>query len=231
MAALRPNGMHHIAVATARMKDQIEYFTDVLGAKLVGFYWMHGTENAWHAFLELSASSTFALVYMPDVKDIPTTLGVTHSRTPGHPSAAGTLQHFAFNVDNEEQLLAMRDRIRSRGIVTLGPIDHGMCKSIYFAGLEGLNLEVSTSSEAIDPQVWIDQEVVDLAGITPEELARYKNPAEFVATDGPVPQAAYDPTKPHMSYPSDVYQAMLAMPDEQLSAMNDSSAPPANPAP
>jgi catechol 2,3-dioxygenase-like lactoylglutathione lyase family enzyme len=231
MAALRPNGMHHIAVTTARMKDQIEYFTDVLGAKLVGFYWMHGTEGAWHAFLELSASSTFALVYHPDVEKIPATLDVTHSRTPGHFCAPGTLQHFAFNVDNDEELLAMRDRIRSRGIPTFGPIDHGMCKSIYFAGLEGLNLEVSTSATAIDPKVWIEQEVVDLAGISPDELARYKNPVEFAAKDGPVPQPPFNPAKPHMAYPPEAYQAMLTMPDAQLSAMNDSSAPPAVPAP
>ncbi|SKB95246.1 VOC family protein [Sphingopyxis flava] len=230
MAALRPNGMHHIAVTTARMKDQIEYFTDVLGAKLVGFYWMHGTEGAWHAFLELSASSTFALVFHPDVAKIPATLDVTHSRTPGHFCAPGTLQHFAFNVDSDEDLLAMRDRIRSRGIPTFGPIDHGMCKSIYFAGLEGLNLEVSTSATAIDPKVWIEKEVVELAGISPEELERYVNPPAFVATDGPVPQPPFDPSKPHMAYPPEAYKAMLTMPDAQLSAMNDSSAPPAVPA-
>lgn len=231
MAALRPNGMHHIAVTTAKMKEQIEYFTDVLGARLVGFYWMHGTEGAWHAFLELSASSTFALVYHPDVAKIETALDVTHARTPGHFCAPGTLQHFAFNVDNEEDLLAMRDRIRSRGIPTFGPIDHGMCKSIYFAGLEGLNLEVSTSATAIDPKVWIEQEVVELAGISPEELERYRNPPAFVAEHGPVPQPGHDPQKPHMAYSPEAYEAMLAMPDAQLSAMNDSSAPPAAPAP
>jgi catechol 2,3-dioxygenase-like lactoylglutathione lyase family enzyme len=228
---LRPNGMHHIAIATADIKSQIEYFTDVLGARLVGFYWMHGTEGAWHAFLELSASSTVAFVYAPGVKDIPAELDVTHARTPGHLCAPGTLQHFAFNVDNDEQLLAMRDRIRSRGIAAFGPIDHGMCKSIYFAGLEGLNLEVSTSREAIDPQVWIDQEVVELAGISPEELARYKNPAPFAAEGARVAQPQWDPAKPHMSYPPPVYEAMLGMTDEQLSAANDYADPPANPAP
>lgn len=231
MAALRPNGMHHIAITTADIKSQIEYFSDVLGARLVGFYWMHGTEGKFHAFLELSASSTVALVYGPEIKDIPSTLDVTHARTPGHPCAPGTLQHFAFNVDNEDQLLAMRDRIRSRGIVVFGPIDHGMCKSIYFAGLEGLNLEVSTSKVAIDPQVWIDQEVVELAGISPEELTRYKNPVELDVPLGSVAQPAWDKSKPHMAYDPEVYAAMLAMGDAQLSGANDFAAPPANPAP
>jgi catechol 2,3-dioxygenase-like lactoylglutathione lyase family enzyme len=227
---LRPNGMHHIALSTAMMKQQIEYFSDVLGARLVGFYWMHGTEGAWHAFLELSPSSTVALVQMPQIADTPSTLDVTHARTPGHPCAPGTMQHFAFNVDNDEQLLAMRDRIRSRGIAAFGPVDHGMCKSIYFAGLEGLNLEVSTSREAIDPQVWIDQEVVELAGISPEELQRYKNPVAFAAKEA-VPQPGWDKAKPHMNFPPEMYQVMMGMTDEQLSAANSYAAPPANPAP
>lgn len=231
MTALHPNGMHHIALTTGDIKAQIEYFSDVLGAKLVGFYWMHGTEGKFHAFLELSPSSTVAFVYGAGIKDIPATLDVTHARTPGHDCAPGTMQHFALNVDSIDDLLAMRDRIRSRGIACFGPVDHGMCTSIYFAGLEGLNLEVSTSAEAINPQVWIDQEVVDLAGISAEELARYKNPAEFRAPLGSVAQPGLDPSKPQMAYDPEVYKVMLATPDEVLSASNDFAAPPANPAP
>lgn len=222
---LRPNGMHHIAICTADIKAQIEYFSDVLGARLVGFYWMHGTEGAWHAFLELSASSTVAFVFSPQVKDIPATLGVTHAQNPGFPTAAGTMQHLALNVDNDEDLLAMRDRIRSRGIPTFGPVDHGMCKSIYFAGLEGLCLEVSTSKVAIDQEIWIDPEVVQLAGISAEELARYKNPAPYNGPS-PVAQPKHDPTKPHMIYPKEVYDMMLGMSDAEFSAMNDYAEPP-----
>lgn len=222
---LRPNGMHHIALCTADIKAQIAYFSDVLGARLVGFYWMHGTEGAWHAFLELSASSTVAFVYTPKVKDIPSTLGVTHAPNPAFPTAAGTMQHLALNVDNDADLLAMRDRIRSRGIPTFGPVDHGMCKSIYFAGLEGLCLEISTSKVAIDQEIWIDPEVVALAGISPEELAQYKNPGPYTGAS-PVPQPAFDPEKPHMIYPKDVYEKMLSMDDADFSAANDYAEPP-----
>jgi catechol 2,3-dioxygenase-like lactoylglutathione lyase family enzyme len=31
----RPNGVHHLAVSTADIKPQIEFFTDVLGCELV----------------------------------------------------------------------------------------------------------------------------------------------------------------------------------------------------
>ena len=54
---------------------------------------------------------------------------------------AGTMQHVAFNVDAFEDLMALRDRIRDRGVQVFGPIDHGFVQSIYFAGPEGLALE------------------------------------------------------------------------------------------
>ena len=55
------------------------------------------------------------------------------------------MQHIAFRADTEAELLAMRDRVRSRGINVIGPIDHGMCRSIYFAGPDQMTLEIAAS--------------------------------------------------------------------------------------
>ena len=43
---------------------------------------------------------------------------------------------------NHEDMMAMRDRLRSKGVPVMGPVDHGMCVSMYFAGLENLSLEL-----------------------------------------------------------------------------------------
>ena len=67
----------------------------------------------------------------------------------------------------------------ARGVNVMGPIHHGMCDSIYFAGPEGLTLEVATSKDPIDGDHWIDPEVVALAGISAEELDRYRRPPPF----------------------------------------------------
>jgi hypothetical protein len=162
---------------------------------------------------------------MPKVDDIPIQLGVTHAGSGGLPSAPGTLQHLAFRVDDEGALIAMRDRIRSHGVNVIGPIDHGMCKSIYFAGPDQMTLEVATSEVAVDPNVWIDPAVLAKAGINAEEAARYRAPAPY-AGPSPVPQPAYDPAKPHMAYPPQVYQAILATPDEALSKAASYAEPP-----
>ena len=47
------NGLHHVAIATGNMKEQLQFFSDVLGMRLQGLYWMHGVEGAWHAFMEM----------------------------------------------------------------------------------------------------------------------------------------------------------------------------------
>jgi len=223
----RPNGVHHFAICTADIKSQIAFFTDVLGMELVALYWMHGVEGAWHGFLKLNDQSSIAFVQTPQVAAIPIEIGTTHSGNPGGASAAGTLQHIAFNVDTEAELLTMRDRIRSRGVDVFGHIDHGFCKSIYFAGPENLTLEVSTSEgRAIDPEAWIDPEVVALAGISAEELTRFKSPAGFTRPERPVPQPAFDATKPHMAFPPEVYRAIFGASDEQTLVRMSETEPP-----
>ena len=210
--ALHPNGVNHLALSTQDVKTQIEFFTDVLGGELRALYWMHGVENTFHAFVELNPACYVAFVQHPENPDT-YELGITHAGSAGGAVAAGTMQHVAFNVDTLDDLLAMRDRIRSRGVVVIGPMNHGMCQSMYFAGPEGLSLEVACGS-AIDERAWIDPEVQALAGISDEDLARFVTPADYQRPATAVAQPGNDPSKPHMAYPASRYAAMLATPDE-----------------
>ena len=212
--ALHPNGVHHLAIATTDIKAQIEFFTDVLGGELKALYWMHGVEHTFHGFVELSPKCYIAFVQHPANTDR-NELGVTHAGNAGGPMPAGTMQHVAFNVDSLDDLLAIRDRIRSRGIVALGPIDHGLCQSLYFAGPEGLCLEVATGGD-IDERAWLDPEVVALAGIGAADLARYVSPAHYDRPANALAQPVADPAKPNLVYPPAAYQRIVATPDEDF---------------
>src|SRR5258707_9065729 len=219
------NGVHHLAICTSDIKKQIEFFTQVVGAELEALYWMHGVDNTFHGFIKLSDSSSIAFVQHPDIAKITPIKGVSHAGTTAGNVAPGTMQHVALNVESEADLLAMRDRIRSRGIQVLGPLDHGMCKSIYFAGPENLLLELSTSAEAIDARQWIDPEVVSLAGISAAELTRYMKPAEYAGKGGTVKQPPLDAAKPNQTWP-DKFQVVLSWPDEQGTATLSQNEPP-----
>ena len=211
---LHPNGVHHLAISTRDIKAQIQFFTDVLGGSLKALYWMHGAENTFHGFVELDPQCYLAFVQQPDNPDV-RELGLTHAGNPAGAVAAGVMQHVAMNVDTLDDLLALRDRIRSRGVAVFGPMNHGMCQSIYFAGPEGLCLEIATGG-AIDARAWLDPEVVGLAGFSADELARCVTPAEFTRPSEAVTQPADDPAKPRLAYAPEQYAFMLAVPDEAM---------------
>lgn len=222
----RINGVHHLAISTADIKGQIRFFSQVLGMRLLAFYWMHGVEGAWHAFLELNERSSLALVAMPGIAEGEVKLGSSHAAHGGAPSAPGTMQHISLRVETSEDLIALRNRIRSHGVPVIGPIDHGMCQSMYFAGPEGLNLEIATSDSPLDADAWIDPEVVALAGVSAEELAAFTAPALSPPAVPALPQPPYDPGVPHMAYPDDMYRKMLATPDEKVWARSSHTEPP-----
>jgi catechol 2,3-dioxygenase-like lactoylglutathione lyase family enzyme len=221
----QPTGIHHLAFMAGDIKKHIEFFSQVMGCPLVALFDMHGVPGALHAFLKMNDHSYFSIVQMPGVDDIPKEIGRTHAGRGENPSAAGTLQHLAFKVDTEAEMIAMRDRIRSHGINVIGPIDHGLCKSIYFAGPDNMALEVATSECAIDAKKWIDPAVLAKCDISAEEAARFKAPAAYEGPS-PVPQPAYDPIKPHMPYPEADYRRMLSIPDEVLTKHASYAAPP-----
>ena len=208
-------GLHHLAICTANMKEQIEFFTDKLGMELQALYWMHGVENTWHGFLRLNDESSIAFVCNPDIEKIPRVLGESHAGNPGANCAGGAMQHLALKVSDHGELMAMRDRLRSKGVPVMGPLEHGMCCSIYFAGPENLALELSYSLESIDQEAWIDPEVVALAGISADELQRYKQPPGYQDQGGEVPQPEIAAAPgPHMSnYPEGVYERVMQIPD------------------
>lgn len=223
-----PNGLHHVAISTGDMKGQIAYFSDVLGMKLQALYWMHGVPNTFHGFM-MMGDEAVAFVFNEEIKGTATAMGQTHSGNAGAASAPGTMQHIAFNVDGLDDLLAMRDRIRSRGINVMGPLNHGMCHSIYFAGPENLSLEISTSGAAENPLdakgTWIDPEVVALAGINEDELKQYMEPAEYTNHGDALPNPGIDQAKPQMTYPEGALEMIISAPDEAMLNRVESAPP------
>ena len=225
-----PNGVHHLAIATKDIKQQIEFFTQVCGCELVALYWMHGVDKTYHGFLKLNDSSSIAFVESPGIRATEGQEGLSHAGWTAGDVAPGAMQHVAFNVETEEELLAMRDRVRSHGYPVVGPLYHGLCKSIYFGGPEGLMLEFATSEGgSIDADAWIDPEVVALAGISDAELKRYKTPPSFVSQGGGVEQPPIDPRVRPIPFPATnpAYQ----MSDAEVTAEMSESEPPVKPQP
>ena len=224
MSIQQPNGIHHIAIMSADMKAQLTFFTQVLGFPLVGLFDMHGVPGAKHAFLKMDEASYFSIVEMEGIADIPATVGITHAGTGAGKCAAGVTQHIAFRAPDQAGLLALRNRIRSHGIAAIGPIGHGFCQSIYFAGPEGLTLEVSAQMTSVDPARWVDPKVLHSCAITEEEAEAMLNP--MPCTVSGVAQPAYDAAVPNMAYPPELLKHIIATPDETITAQGSYNEPP-----
>ena len=90
-----------------------------------------------------------------------------------------------------------------------------------------MSLELSYSAEPINNELWIDPEVVALAGISTEELEGYKNPSTFSDSQGSISQPPINnSTGPHMTnYPPGVYEQSMQIPDEVALNMVESKPP------
>ena|SRR5687767_8356473 len=221
------NGVHHLAIATRDVKSQLDFFTDVVGGELVALYWMHGVEKTVHAFVKLGDTS-IAFVQSPEVQHIEPAPGVSAPGFIAGEVAPGAMQHLALNVDSEADLLAIRDRVRSRGHWIMGPADHGFCKSIYFTGPEGLMLEFSTWTN-LDTDEWIDPEVMAHCGMDAGDVTRFRNPQAFASKNGEVPQPMPKPGFEFQFPPEwkEKGEALYRMNDEQLCAVFSETTPPA----
>ena len=225
MPVQQPNGIHHIAIMSADMKAQLIFFTQVLGFPLVGLFDMHGVPGAKHAFLKMDEASYFSIVEMDGIADIPAEIGVTHAGTGAGKCAAGVTQHIAFRAPDEAGLLALRNRIRSHGVAAIGPIGHGFCQSIYFAGPEGLTLEVACKMTEVDPARWVDPAALAACGISGDEAEAMLNPAPCVA-QASVAQPGYNAAVPQMAYPAETLKMILATQDAAITAQGSYNEPP-----
>ncbi|MEO7402726.1 MAG: VOC family protein, partial [Burkholderiales bacterium] len=56
--------------------------------------------------------------------------------------------HFAMTVRDHDDLHGWCDRLKARGVTVEGPIDHGVCTSIYFHDPNGYRLEFAAQNAA-----------------------------------------------------------------------------------
>jgi catechol-2,3-dioxygenase len=55
------------------------------------------------------------------------------------------VQHIAFEVENEQALMQAKSQVESHGLEVVGPIHHGIFKSIYFFDPNGHRLELAAN--------------------------------------------------------------------------------------
>lgn len=173
--AVTPNSINHIAYCTGNMKEQLEFYTSVIGMKLEAIFWMHGVEGAFHAFLTLNPHCSLSFVYHPDIEKMQPVMGVSHVANTISMLPGGAQQHLAFHMENVDEVKAMITRVKSFGYMISNIINHDFCESAYMLAPENMWIEFTTTTREFQTKD-IDQEVVGLCGISQDELAKMMNP-------------------------------------------------------
>jgi catechol 2,3-dioxygenase-like lactoylglutathione lyase family enzyme len=133
--------LHHVAYRCKDAKQTSDFYTKALGLE----YAMAVAEDRvpstgeqspyMHIFFRMDDGSYVAFFELPESpamgRDEKTPLWV---------------QHLALRVADEETLLRRKQHLESMGIEVLGPVDHTICKSIYFFDPNGHRLELAVDT-------------------------------------------------------------------------------------
>src|SRR3954462_1014910 len=133
--------LHHVAYRCKDAKQTAEFYTKVLGLE----YAMAvaedrvpstGEEHPYmHIFFRMDDGSYVAFFELPESPEM--------GRDGNTPL---WVQHLALRVADEETMLRYKKRIESHGVEVLGPVDHTICKSIYFFDPNGPRLELAVDT-------------------------------------------------------------------------------------
>lgn len=138
---LIPKMLNHAAYVTHDVEATARFYIDVLGLPIATTIIDDRIPSTgdpfpyFHIFFRLADGSTIAFFESP---------GLPPAKSKGHP-AYDIFDHIALEVESPEVLAEWENRLKSKGVEFIGPIDHeGLILSIYFHDPSGHRLELTT---------------------------------------------------------------------------------------
>jgi glyoxalase family protein len=169
-------GLHHITIVCANAQRTVDFYTQVLGLRLIKKTVNFDDPGSYHLYFGDEVGDPSSVVTFFAWPDAPK----------GHPGIGGT-HHFALQVAGYNSLLQWKRRLNDLGISVDGPLDRHYFKSIYFNDPDGTLLEIAT----LEPG-WTVDEAADKLGTgyrepPPEMLVNNRDEARIHAETWPDP--------------------------------------------
>lgn len=131
-------GVHHVAYRCRDAKQTVEFYRDVLGMDFLlaiaeDKVPSTGAPDPYmHVFLDAGGGNVLAFFELPA------------SAPMGRDEATPEwVQHLALKVADMDSLMAGKARAEARGLDVVGPVHHGIFKSIYFHDPNGHRIELA----------------------------------------------------------------------------------------
>ena len=129
---------HHVAYRCKDAKQTVQWYREHLGMDFVlaiaedQVPSTKAPDPYMHIFLDAGQGNVLAFFELPNSPQM--------GRDENTPA---WVQHIAFKVGSEAELLQAKERLQSKGVEVLGPTDHTIFKSIYFFDPNGHRLELA----------------------------------------------------------------------------------------
>lgn len=134
-------GINHLAMATNDMNATIRFWRDLLGMRLVAGL---GRPGYRHYFFEISDHDMIAFFEWPEVDKAP-------EKDHGVPvKGPFVFDHVSFEVEKEEDLWEIKDRLEAADIWVSEVVNHGFIHSIYSFDPNNIPIEFSAPVPGVD---------------------------------------------------------------------------------
>ena len=169
-------GLHHITLVCADAQRTVDFYTGVLGLRLVKLTVNFDDPGSYHLYFGDESGSPGSAITFFEWRDA--------SR--GHPGIGGT-HHYALETADRTSLLQWKRRLTDHGLSVDGPLDRHYFTSIYFRDPDGVIVEIATRGPG-----WAIDEEPDRLGMEhrppPEEMmAANRDSARIEAETWPEP--------------------------------------------
>lgn len=188
-------GLNHVALVCRDMQRTVDFYTNVLGMKLVKTFDLPGGLGQ-HFFFQMGGRECLAFFWFAEAPErVP---GISNPRSNFDPavlfndptaiaSSHGSMNHFAFNVP-ADKVESYRQKLIDKG-VAVSPVMHHdnsamqasddvhrgtWVSSIYFQDPDGIVLEFAGWQREFGPEYG---DVNDTVGATPRDVPRYREQA------------------------------------------------------
>jgi glyoxalase family protein len=176
-------GLHHVTIVTADAKRNLEFYTKVLGLRLVKKTVNFDDPGSYHLYYGNETGRPGTLITFFEWKHAPR----------GQRGIGGT-HHFALAVADYAGLLKWKRRLTDFGVRVNGPLNRLYFQSIYFTDPDGTIIEIATQGPG-----WSVDEAPDELGqserIPPETLEianRERDTIDATTHPDPVPEIMPD---------------------------------------
>lgn len=159
-------GIHHITLVAANAQRTVDFYTNVLGQRLVKQTVNFDDPGSYHLYFGNDSGQPGTAITFFEWPSAPK----------GAPGIGGT-HHFALRVADEEGLLKWKRRLIDLGIAVDGPFDRHYFKSIYLRDPDGVLVEIATEGPG-----WAIDEAPDQLGLefrAPPDSMRIANRDEM----------------------------------------------------